>query len=73
MTILRIRLLLEANDLGPQIPSTVDATLASKDLMVKSGTAADPTLIAAPCSTKSNAGERDPEMHQSKKGNEWRV
>jgi IS5 family transposase len=39
--------------------------------MLKSGTVVDATLIAAPSSTKNSSGERDPEMHQTKKGNQW--
>jgi IS5 family transposase len=45
--------------------------LRSKGLMLKAGTVVDATLIAAPSSTKNASGERDPEMHQSKKGNQW--
>ncbi len=40
-------------------------------MLLKTGTVVDPTLIAAPSSTKNNSGERDPEMHQTKKGNQW--
>jgi IS5 family transposase len=40
-------------------------------LLLKAGTVVDATLIAAPSSTKNNSGERDPEMHQTKKGNQW--
>ena len=39
--------------------------------MLKTGTVVDATLIAAPSSTKNDKGERDPEMHQTKKGNQW--
>ena len=39
--------------------------------MLKNGTVVDATLIAAPSSTKNSTGERDPEMHQTKKGNQW--
>jgi IS5 family transposase len=39
--------------------------------MMREGTIVDATLIAAPPSTKNKDGERDPEMHQSKKGNDW--
>jgi transposase, IS5 family len=54
-----------------QILATVNATLAAKGLLLKSGTVVDATLIAAPSSTKNSSGERDPEMHQTKKGNQW--
>lgn len=53
-----------------QILGTVNATLATKGLLLKSRTVVDATLIAAPSSTKKSSGERDPEMHQSKKGNQ---
>jgi IS5 family transposase len=45
--------------------------LQNKGLMLKTGTAVDATLISAPSSTKNASGERDPEMKQSKKGNQW--
>ena len=70
-TILRFRHLLEAHDLSLQILATVNATLAAKGLLLKGGTVVDATLIAAPSSTKNSSGERDPEMHQTKKGNQW--
>ncbi len=70
-TILRFRHLLEAHNLSLQILATVNATLAAKGLLLKSGTVVDATLIAAPSSTKNSLGERDPEMHQTKKGNQW--
>lgn len=71
VSILRFRHLLEAHDLGAQILAAVNATLAAKGLMLKSGTVVDATLIAAPSSTKNSTGKRDPEMHQTKKGNQW--
>ena len=70
-TILRFRHLLEAHNLSLQILATVNVTLAAKGLLLKSGTVVDATLIAAPSSTKNSSGERDPEMHQTKKGNQW--
>ncbi len=70
-TILRFRHLLEAHNLSMQILATVNATLAAKGLLLKSGTVVDATLLAAPSSTKNSSGERDPEMHQTKKGNQW--
>ena len=70
-TILRFRHLLEAHNLSSQILATVNATLAAKGLLLKSGAVVDATLIAAPSSTKNSSGERDPEMHQTKKGNQW--
>ena len=70
-TILRFRHLLEKNNLSLQLLATVNATLTAKGLLLKSGTVVDATLIAAPSSTKNSSGERDPEMHQTKKGNQW--
>jgi IS5 family transposase len=70
-TILRFRHLLEAHNLSIQILATVNATLSAKGLLLKQGTVVDATLIAAPSSTKNSSGERDPEMHQTKKGNQW--
>ena len=70
-TILRFRHLLEANNLSVQLLATINATLIAKGLMLKTGTVVDATLIAAPSSTKNSRGERDPEMHQTKKGNQW--
>jgi IS5 family transposase len=70
-TILRFRHLLEENNLSIQLLATINATLATKGLMLKTGTVVDATLIAAPSSTKNSTGERDSEMHQTKKGNQW--
>ena len=70
-TILRFRHLLEQHRLADQFLATINATLAQAGLMVRSGTMVDATLIAAPSSTKNAKGERDPEMHQTKKGNQW--
>lgn len=70
-TILRFRHLLESHDLSLQSFSTVNAMLQAKGLLLKSGTVVDATLIAAPSSTKNKDGKRDPEMHQTKKGNQW--
>ena len=70
-TILRFRHLLEKHDLAPQVLGTINAGLAQHGLMLKTGTVVDATIIAAPSSTKNKSGERDPEMHQTKKGNQW--
>jgi IS5 family transposase len=70
-TILRFRHLLEEHDLSMRLLTTINATLAAKGLMLKSGTVVDATLIPAPSSTKNSSGTRDPEMHQTKKGNQW--
>ena len=70
-TILRFRRLLETHQLGLQILALVNAILTDKHLLLRQGTVVDATLIAAPSSTKNANGERDPQMHQSKKGNQW--
>ena len=70
-SILRFRHLLERHKLAEQILATVNALLQAKGLQLKAGTVVDATLIAAPTSTKNGGKARDPEMHQSKKGNEW--
>lgn len=70
-TILRFRHLLEKHQLTPQLLAAINAGLAQQGLMLKTGTVVDATIIAAPSSTKNKDGERDPEMHQTKKGNQW--
>lgn len=70
-TILRFRHLLEKHNLGDAILARVNEILQRHGLMLKVGTVVDATLIAAPSSTKNDSGERDPEMHQTKKGNQW--
>ena len=70
-TILRFRHLLEKHDLAPDMLRVVNDLLCHKGLLLKTGTAVDATLISAPSSTKNASGERDPEMHQTKKGNQW--
>ena len=66
-TILSFRHLLEKHDLGQQIFETVKAHLKQQGMAMKQGTIIDATLISAPSSTKNKTGERDPEMHQTKK------
>ena len=70
-TILRFRHFLERHKLGEVIFDTVSAQLRQQGLMMREGTIVDATIIAAPSSTKNQDGERDPEMHQTRKGNEW--
>jgi IS5 family transposase len=70
-TILTFRHLLEKHDLGEQIFETVKAHLSERGMTMRQGTIIDATLIAAPSSTKNKEGKRDPEMHQTKKGNQW--
>lgn len=68
-TILRFRHLLETHKLAGPILAAVNDVLRDKGLMLRIGTVVDATLISAPSSTKNNSGQRDPEMHQTKKGN----
>ena len=70
-TILRFRHRLEEHKLAEQILQTVNELLTERGLLLKVGTAIDATLIAAPTSTKNKDKARDPEMHSSKKGNQW--
>ena len=70
-TILNFRHLLEEYDLAEDIFKQVNAHLARKGLLLKKGSIVDATIIAAPSSTKNAEGERDPEMHQTKKGEQW--
>lgn len=70
-TLLKFRRLLETHQLTERIFETINALLAAKGLILKEGTVVDATIIAAPSSTKNRSGERDPEMHQTKKGNQW--
>jgi IS5 family transposase len=72
-TILRFRHLLEQHDLGGQMLDTVNHYLESKGIRITTGTIVDATIIHAPSSTKNSTGKRDPEMHQTKKGNQWCV
>jgi len=70
-TILRFRRVLEKHQLAPKILGVVNELLSRKGLLLRAGTVVDATLIAAPSSTKNQSGERDPEMKQSKKGQQW--
>ncbi len=70
-TILRFRHLLEKHDLAVAIFAEVNAVLSEKGFSMKRGTVVDATLIAAPSSTKNEDKKRDPEMTQTKKGNQW--
>lgn len=70
-TLLKFRRLLEKAGLTQVIFKTINADLAEQGLMLKEGTIVDATLIAAPPSTKNRDKRRDPEMRQSKKGNQW--
>ena len=70
-TILHFRHLLENHSLGQGLLEEINAHLDSQGLRLREGTIVDATIIEAPSSTKNQARERDPEMHQTKKGNQW--
>jgi IS5 family transposase len=70
-TVCRFRHLLEEQDLGRQLFEEVGRHLAARGLRVATGTIVDATIINAPRSTKNADKALDPEMHQTKKGNQW--
>ena len=70
-TVCRFRHLLEEHDLGRRLFDAVQRQLAANGLKVATGTIVDATIINAPSSTKNTDKARDPEMHQTKKGNQW--
>ena len=70
-TIMNFHHLLEQHRLARQLFDAVNQWLSDAGIMMKQGTLVDATLIEAPCSTKNKRGERDGEMHQTKKGNQW--
>jgi IS5 family transposase len=70
-TLLKFRRLLQANDLTRALFDRINAHLAEQGLLMRAGTIVDATIIAAPSSTKNEGRTRDPEMHQTKKGNQW--
>ena len=70
-TILNFRHLLERHELGKGLLEEINAHLESQGLRLREGTIVDASIVEAPSSTKNRAGERDPEMHQTKKGNQW--
>jgi IS5 family transposase len=70
-TICRFRHLLEKHDLGGLMLEAVNVHLEARGIRIATGTIVDATIIHAPSSTKNKSGERDPEMHQTRKGNQW--
>ena len=70
-TLMGFRHLLEAHHLTKAMLVEVNIMLMARGLLMTQGTLVDATLIAAPSSTKNKAYARDPEMHQTKKGNQW--
>ena len=76
-TILNFRHLLERHNLERHnlrqcLLEEINAHLESQGLKLREGTIVDATIIEAPSSTRNRAKERDPEMHQTRKGNQWR-
>lgn len=70
-TVCKFRHLLEAHNLGDQLFALINVYLQENGLKVSTGTIVDATIIDAPSSTKNKEGKRDPEMHQTRKGNQW--
>ena len=70
-TVCKFRHLLEEHALGGEMLETVNLHLQSKGVRITTGTIVDATIIHAPSSTKNREQQRDPEMHQTKKGNQW--
>ena len=70
-TVCRFRHLLEKHDLGGQMLEAVNLHLETKSIRIATGTIVDATIVHAPSSTKNRSGERDPAMHQTKKGKQW--
>jgi IS5 family transposase len=72
-TLLKFRRLLEKHQLSEAMFAAVNRHLEARGLLLRQGTIVDASIIAAPPSTKNKAKARDPEMHQTKKGNQWCV
>src|SRR5690606_37761802 len=70
-TILNFRHFIEHHRLGKKLFDSIQSDLEDHGLLLKEGSIVDATIIEAPASTKNKSRERDPEMHQVKKGNEW--
>jgi transposase, IS5 family len=70
-TICKFRHLIESHALGKRLFAVVNKHLCARGIKVGTGTIMDATIVAAPSSTKNEDGKRDPEMHQTKKGNQW--
>lgn len=70
-TLLRFRRLLEDNGVQEAMLRAVNARLERAGMVMRGGTVVDATIIEAPSSTKNAGSSRDPEMHQTKKGNQW--
>ena len=71
-TLCKFRHLLEENGLNKLLFDAINRVMVQTGHMMKGGTIVDATIINAPSSTKNAEKKRDPEMHQTKKGNEWK-
>lgn len=70
-TIMNFRHFLERHHAGEQVLELINDKLRQAGLMLRQGVIIDATIISAPCSVKNKSGQRDPEMHQTRKGNQW--
>jgi transposase, IS5 family len=70
-TLLHFRHLLEEHELGEALFQSQQEVFAEQGWIMRGGSIVDATIIAAPSSTKNASGSRDPEMHQTRKGNQW--
>lgn len=70
-TVCNFRHLLERNGMGKALLTAINRYLHENGIKIAKGTIVDATIISAPSSTKNKDGERDPEMHQAKKGQQW--
>ena len=70
-TVCKFRHLREEHDLGKRVFEEMGRHLQGQGMKVSNGTIIDATIINAPSSTKNASGERDPQMHQTKKCNQW--
>ena len=70
-TMMNFRHWLESHELSQALFAEVSAMLEERGLLMRQGTIVDATIIAAPSSTKNKSKSRDPEMHQTRKGNQW--
>ncbi len=70
-TLLKFRHMIEKNNIAKKLFDDVNSRLEKAGLIMRGGTIVDATIIDAPSSTKNRTGKRDPEMHQTKKGNQW--
>jgi IS5 family transposase len=70
-TLLHFRHLIEEHKLGEQLFESQNRIFEAQGWIMRGGSIVDATIIAAPSSTKNASGARDPEMHQTRKGNQW--